>query len=84
MTIHNHPTLQYRVRYPFPASEPAQVVSCDFCGTSAKATGEDAGIAAEKARKEGFVTVPGTLASDPKFWACRKCNPTNPVNLLPS
>ena len=83
MTIHNHPTLSYTQRYPFPASHPCQVVTCDFCARQAKGVGNDAGYAAEKARKEGFVTVMGERASDPKFWACSVCA-TDPNKIIPA
>jgi hypothetical protein len=50
-------------------------VVCDFCGSLSGKTGRDAGIAADRARKVGYVAihVEGDQIHDPKKWACRKC-----------
>lgn len=49
-------------------SEDAWVVKCDKCGKTSIGSGIDPGEAAEKARKEGFKTVPrGPFPAD---WVC--------------
>jgi len=49
------------------------VVSCDTCRTKAKRDAEDPGDAAERARKEGFITKP-MGRGEPMSWVCPKCN----------
>jgi hypothetical protein len=50
-------------------------VVCDQCGLNGPQD-YDAGDAAHKARKKGFVTVKGALG-EPLKWACPQCNKKN-------
>ncbi len=72
MPIVEHPTLEYRVKTPW-VYERCLVVECDFCRDRALKVGNDAGEAADAARKEGFETVPGEKLGDPKRWQCPRC-----------
>lgn len=53
------------------------VVQCDQCGLATKRPGRDHGEAAEKARAEGYITIPGATIGSPKSWLCLSC--TKPV-----
>jgi hypothetical protein len=53
------------------------VVECDHCGAHSKRTGRDPGEAAEKARLEGFITIPGASIGSPKSWLCQTCSNVN-------
>ena len=56
------------------ANVPGLVVQCDYCGVLAPKCGVDAGEAADKARKHGFATRKGASSTDPRKWACKRCN----------
>lgn len=47
--------------------------SCDFCGKEAHKMGENAGEAADAARKDNFTTVPSKSITLPSRWACTSC-----------
>lgn len=60
------------------AGDSLLVVKCDQCDNSANRAGKDYGEAADKARDEGFITIPGAKQSSPKSWLCPRCaNPSN-------
>lgn len=46
---------------------------CDYCGVQIKKLGEEAGDAAENARKEGFTTV-SVRVEAPMKWMCLTCS----------
>lgn len=47
---------------------------CDYCGSTVKKLGIDAGDASENARKEGFKTI-SIKVELPMKWACKNCPP---------
>jgi hypothetical protein len=73
MPIVEHPTVEHKVRAPW-GYEKCQVVECDFCHRHAHKVGNDAGEAADVARREGFQTVKGAQLGDPRKWWCGKCS----------
>ena len=47
------------------------------CNAKSRATDIDPGDVALKAKKEGFVTVPGLNVEDQMSWVCKNCNGKN-------
>lgn len=50
------------------------VVECDNCEAHCKKVAKDPGQAAENARNEGFITIPGATISSPRSWLCTTCS----------
>ncbi len=48
-------------------------VHCDYCTNKSSAIDIDPGDVALKAKKERFVTIPGTYLHDPMKWSCKSC-----------
>jgi len=59
--------------------EPMWAVQCDRCGKQAP-SGIDAGVASERARKEGFITRSNGL-EEPMLWICPDCEKPNLVEV---
>jgi len=72
MPIIDHPTACFRDKGRYGIGIPCQVVQCDFCHTLANTVGDDAGEAANEARKRGFSTIKGA-ATEPMKWWCGHC-----------
>lgn len=56
------------------SDSPSFIVECDQCGNPSRKQGKDHGEAADKARAEGFITIPGASKASPRSWLCLKCS----------
>jgi len=57
------------------------IVNCDRCDKAAKKCAKDHGAAADNARAEGFITIPGAKSTSPRSWLCMTCkSPQTAIN----
>lgn len=76
MAIISHPTKRFYDKH---GDLACLVVQCDFCHRMAERVGDDdAGLAAEGARKEGFQTVKNPTPGGSRLWWCSKCEGRTP------